>query len=632
MQRDNPARRLDKRLWLSLGVFATLIVLHQCLIQPSLIRMTSDAPVINIAGRQRMLSQKLTKAALAFVNADSMAARQRYQSELKNTLDTWTKAHASLRANHSNSDTSITALDEGYQSIERHFQSMAAAAQALVDGSSELPSRAELEVLLSHESDFLIRMNALVGLYESEARLHVWQLQMLGMTIMIIILATLLAFQFAVMRPELSIAGQKWEQIESRYQLLVESMTDGIVVFNRQGQIEFANRRFSSLLGIDPQRVVGQAASPYLNELDRKQFEHLLAARDEFSGPIDMKLHSTTGREVDVMISPRRLIDRHGNFEGLLLVVTDVTSRKTIEQRSQQLQIQLAHADRLKSMGAMAAALAHEINQPLGAISNYAEGILARLTGAKEDPQDMVAPLRQILRAAHRGGEIVRRTRNFARRRPYQADVASMNELVVEVAELCRPEARRRGVTIELSLDDELPTLTVDGIQIQQVLTNLIGNAFVALEQSENKPQWIRLSTCQSSGDSVEVTVADSGPGLPLDQAESLFEPFFTTEQNGTGLGLAIAHGIIEAHGGHIWTDLKVDSGAVFKFTLPMTPPWKHQNESSTEDEEPPTDSEAEHQSDLPPVVANHHRQATPPYLPVEPRSSDRTSSVSRAI
>lgn len=628
MQRDNPARRIDKRLWLSLGVFASLIVLHQCLIQPSLIQMTSDAPVINIAGRQRMLSQKLTKEALAFVNADSVAARQRYQAELKSTIETWTKAHASLRANHSTVDQATASLDEGYQSIERHFQSMASAAQALADGSSESPDRGELDVLLRNEPEFLTQMNALVGIYESEARQHVWQLQMLGMTIMIIILATLLAFQFAVMRPELSIAGQKWEQIESRYQLLVESMTDGIVVFNRQGQIEFANRRFSNLLGVDPQRVVGQAASPYLSDLDRKQFEHLLAARDESAGPIDMKLHSATGREVDVMVSPRRLIDRHGHFEGLLLVVTDVTTRKAIEQRSQQLQIQLAHADRLKSMGAMAAALAHEINQPLGAISNYAEGILARLTGTTQDPQDLVVPLRGILRAAHRGGEIVRRTRNFARRRPYQADLASMNELVIEVAELCRPEARRRGVTIELSLADELPMLTVDGIQIQQVLTNLIGNAFVALEQSQNRPPWIRLSTCRSSDDSVEVTVADSGPGLPGDQAQSLFEPFVTTEQNGTGLGLAIAHGIIEAHGGHIWTDLSADSGAVFKFTLPLTPPWQHQTESLAEDEESPGDAEA----DLLPAMAKPRLQAMTPYLPVETRSSDRTSSVPRAI
>lgn len=632
MQRDNPARRLDKRLWLSLGLFASLIVLHQCLIQPSLIQMTSDAPVINIAGRQRMLSQKLTKEALSFVNADSEATRQRYQSELKNTLETWVKAHASLRSNLSTADTVDSALDEGYRSIEPHFQSMAAAAQALADGSIESPDRAELDVLLSNEPEFLSRMNALVGRYESEARQHVWQLQMLGMTIMIIILATLLAIQFAVMRPELSIVGQKWERIESRYQLLVESMTDGVAVFNRQGQIEFANRRFSDLLGVDPQRVVGQPAAPYLNNLDRKQFEHLLAARDEFAGPIDMKLHSAMGREVDVMISPRRLIDARGNFEGLLLVVTDVTSRKASEQRSQQLQIQLAHADRLKSMGAMAAALAHEINQPLGAISNYAEGVLARLSDEIHDPQELVVPLRGILRAAHRGGEIVRRTRNFARRRPFHADLAAVNELVIEVVELCRPEARRRVVTMDLSLADDLPTITVDGIQIQQVLTNLIGNAFVALEQSATRPRWIKLSTLRSGDDSVEVTVADSGPGLPANQAQSLFEPFVTTEQNGTGLGLAIARGIIEAHGGHIWTDLSVELGAVFKFTLPLTPPWQHQSDSPADDEAATSDVESEHELDLSPIATNTSLRTIPPSLPVETRSSDRSFSVPRAV
>jgi signal transduction histidine kinase len=148
----------------------------------------------------------------------------------------------------------------------------------------------------------------------------------------------------------------------------------------------------------------------------------------------------------------------------------------------------------------------------------------------------------------------------------------SINVLIHEVEELCRPEARRRNVSIELNLADNLPEIPVDGIQIQQVLMNLIQNSFIALEHVDHFQRRIKLTTRLSPEDEVETSIADSGPGLPKQALQTWFKPFVTTQVHGTGLGLAIARGIVESHGGRIWNESICDEGAVFRFTLPLLP------------------------------------------------------------
>ena len=493
------------------------------------------------------------------------------RKELSRTLDIWRDAHARLvnQAATESGYASDRELQSGYQRLEPHFQAMNDAASALVKSHEGLIPRTALDSLLRHEPDFLNEMHSLVGLYERQSRGHVRQLQRMGLVIMIAILAALLLMQFGVMRPELNTVEREWEKNEAHYELLVESMTDGLVVIDRHGKVEFSNGRFGEMLGQSRDTLIGQPVLEFVAGIDHPPFQRLLAT-EENSPPVDLKLRRSDGVEIDTLISPRRMADGKGDFQNLLLVVTDTTARKSIEQRSQNLQTQLTHADRLKSMGTMVAALAHEINQPLGAISNYAEGCLTRLAGALTDPKELVAPLRSILQASVRGGEIVRRTRNFARRRPFQLASESINELIHEMEELCRPEARRRSVVIELHLGNDLPEVLVDGIQIQQVLINLIENAFHALDQVDPGQRKITLATCQRDEQTIEVSVKDSGPGVGLEKSQTLFEPFITTEVNGTGLGLTIARGIIDSHDGQIWNVPDVVSGAEFRFTLPI--------------------------------------------------------------
>ena len=520
-----------------------------------------------------MLSQQLTKAGLALVAAENADERDRHRSELASTLQVWKQAHVQLCAGEPATFFGRSAnesIQNGFKEIEPHFQVMVDAAERLLANPDADEQRTSLNQILNNESEFLKRMHALVGLYEQEARRHVQQLQNLGLTIMLVILCVQLLIQFGVLRPELSIVGREWEKIEADYELLVESMTDGLVVFDQRAHVVFANKRFSDMLGHNIPQLTGEHASLFICTRERDHFGRLFSVNPEALGPMDLQLCCASGRRIDTMISPRQMHDDQGIRQGLLLVVTDITERKAVEQRSRDLQTRLAHADRLKSMGAMAAALAHEINQPLGAISNYAEGCLARLSGSAADPAELASPLKGILRAAHRGAEIVRRTKDFVRLHPHRQESLSIDHLVHEVVELCRPEARRRGVSLELRLDDELPLILVDGVQIQQVLTNLIQNAFHALENREYGQRRIVVAAREFSKEELEVSVADSGPGIPGNLAETLFDPFVSSAENGTGLGLAIAREIVEAHEGRIWIESNSGGGAVFRFALPL--------------------------------------------------------------
>lgn len=574
--RDASIYRLGQRSWITFALIAALIVLHQCLLQPILNRLTTDAPVINIAGRQRMLSQRLAKSALAFTVAATPAEKELRKNELQTTLNEWRDAHQKLKVDRFDLilGTSRTPeIERRFAELEPHYAAMVLAAEQLANNPSDELQREALARLLTHEPEFLKQMHALVGSYEESARLHVRQLQFLGLLIMGVILITQVGMQLMVVTPAVQFVGREIEQSEMQYQGLVESMTDGLVVFKSSGAVKFANRRFGDLLGHGNEDLEGKPASIFIADPDRRRFSAMLADAPGGTEPVDLVFRHADGHHVETMISAQHLNGHDGLPDELLLVVTDVTARKAMEQRSRQLLDQLAHADRLRAMGAMAAALAHEINQPLGAIANYAEGCLTRLSQPPLESHDLTLPLEKILRATHRGAEIIRRARGFVRLRPHRITGESINSLVHEVEELCRPEARRRGISLELQLASDPLMIPVDGIQIQQVLTNLIQNAFAAMDAVEPYRRRIKVTTRIAGQDNVEVMVTDTGPGIPAEGAESWFEPFMTTREEGTGMGLAIARNIVEAHGGRIWAEANDEGGAIFRFKLPRQSP-----------------------------------------------------------
>lgn len=256
---------------------------------------------------------------------------------------------------------------------------------------------------------------------------------------------------------------------------------------------------------------------------------------------------------------------------GLSCCVQDITERRRAEEQTRKLRAQLAHVLRVSTVGGMAEVLAHELNQPLAAIGNYADGSLDILQSAATDSQDVRESLEHIGRLTRRAGKIIQRIRDLVRKdEPYRSSVPP-NDLVREVVELVGFEAQAKAVKIKLDLADELPLVLVDRIQIQQVILNLVRNAFDAIREIDQRTGKLAIQTRSAPVGSVEVTVRDTGKGLPDGAAEMCFEPFFTTKSDGLGLGLGISRSIIETHGGRLWTEPQTE-GATFRFTLPAVP------------------------------------------------------------
>lgn len=582
---SNPARRLGARAWIAVVLVAGLIIFHQLLLQPALTRLTTDAPVINIAGRQRMLSQRLSKAALALITASGPLERQARRDELQQILIEWTRAHRGLQRGDAGLNLPgqlEPEIQRAFAELEPHFLAIVTAAEDLLGsvtseavGTPPTPGQqAAVQAILAHESAFLDQMHAIVGLFETQARTHVAQLQSLGLWVMGAILGILLVIQLAVIRPAIQLVDREFAQSEDQYRQLVESMSDGMVVHDRHGRIVFANRRFAEMLGRPVESLPGLPAAVFIADADRRRYDALCGAAEPSPEPVEIGLCRADGRPLETMIAARALHDTEGAVRGALLVVSDVSAQRQAQQRTRELQDQLVHADRLKSMGELAAGLAHEINQPLGAIANYAEACLAQLGN---DPaglaEELRVPLERILQAALRGGAIIRRARRFSQLRPQALTPENLNELVASVEPLFRMEARRRGIDLIVQPDPQLPLLPVDSVQIQQVLTNLIQNAFEALERTPGYRRRVRIITKRLPNDGASVAVADTGPGVPDELCERIFEPFFTTRPEGTGMGLAIVRGILEAHGGSIVVEKNSDGGATLTVTLPPSSP-----------------------------------------------------------
>jgi len=248
--------------------------------------------------------------------------------------------------------------------------------------------------------------------------------------------------------------------------------------------------------------------------------------------------------------------------------VRDLTEHQQTEARLLELQSELVHVSRLSAMGEMASALAHELNQPLAAISNYMKGC-RRLLAVSADPNrsKIENALDRAAEQALRAGQIIRRLRDFVARGESEKRVESLSKLIEEAGALGLTGAREQGVQLRFNLNPEHDLVLVDRVQIQQVLVNLFRNALEAMAHSSRRE--LIASNNLVADDMIEIEVSDTGSGFPGDVKQNLFQTFFTTKETGMGVGLSISRSIIEAHGGTMWAETNPVGGATFRFTLP---------------------------------------------------------------
>jgi two-component system sensor kinase FixL len=360
------------------------------------------------------------------------------------------------------------------------------------------------------------------------------------------------------------------QESTSRLRSILDTMPDGVIVIDERGIIQSFSPAAQRLFGYAESEVVGQNVkmlmpSPYHEGHDGYLGHYLSTGERRIIGigrvVVGLRKNGETypmGLAVgEFHVGETRY------FTGF---VRDLTEEQHVMRRLNDLQAELLHASRLSVMGQMASTMAHELNQPLTAISNYLEASRHLLATGAGDTERIADLMEKAVAQAQRAGEVIRQLRQFVTKGETERSVESLNELVEEALALAMVEARQSSVRVQFNGDLALPSVLVDPVQIQQVVLNLVRNAVEAMQDSERRE--LTIATRVHS-DTVEVAVADSGPGIAAEVVERLFQPFVTTKETGMGLGLSICREIVEAHHGHLTMEKKATGGTIFRLSLP---------------------------------------------------------------
>jgi two-component system sensor kinase FixL len=356
---------------------------------------------------------------------------------------------------------------------------------------------------------------------------------------------------------------------------ILETSPDGLITIDEYGIINSFNPAAERLFGYRPDEVLGRNVACLMPEPYRGAHDGYL----EHYRRTGEKRIIGIGREVlgqrkDGTIFPLELAVGEVRAEGLRLFagfVRDVSARRQVEQRLQELQSELIHVARLSAMGEMASALAHELNQPLTAIINYAQATRRLINGIDDQRRAALAGLlEKTAQQASRAGQIIHRLRQFVAKGETERTLEDVNTLVEEASTLALIGAAGKGIAVRRVFAADLPPVFLDKIQIHQVVTNLIRNSIDALGEVERRE--IVICTRQHAADQVEISVTDSGPGLAPEVGARLFEPFVTTKPDGMGIGLSICRSIVDAHGGRLWASAAEGGGTAFHVSLPARP------------------------------------------------------------
>jgi PAS domain S-box-containing protein len=368
-------------------------------------------------------------------------------------------------------------------------------------------------------------------------------------------------------------AVEALRQSEERFRTLVQFSFD--VYWETDAQHRFTHQEFAESLADAP--AVGSEIGktrwemPYLEpdeEAWRKHRETLdahLPFRD-----FELARPAPDGSTRYVSVSGLPMFDDTGRFVGYRGVGRHVTERRLAEEALRAMQAELAHVNRVTTMGQLSASIAHEVNQPIAATVTNAQAAQRWLRAQPPDLDEVRASLGRIVEDGKRAGNVISGIRALIHKVPSRKDWFDLNEAILEMLVLTRSEALRHGISLQTRLAPRLPMVQGDRTQLQQVILNLILNAIEAMGDLDDGTRELWISTETEASGGVLVTVRDSGPGLDPADVERVFQAFYTTKPKGMGMGLAICRSMVEAHGGRMWASANESRGAVFQFTLPL--------------------------------------------------------------
>jgi PAS domain S-box-containing protein len=360
---------------------------------------------------------------------------------------------------------------------------------------------------------------------------------------------------------------------EAKIRRLVDANIIGIFISTQEGDVIEANDAFLRMVGYDREdlaagrvRWTDLTPAEWLDTTNRslEEIESTGTAR-----PYEKEYLHQDGSRVPVLIGAASLDERR---DKSVTFVLDLTERKRAEAQARTMQLELAHANRVETMGQMTASIAHEVKQPIAASVTNANAGMRWLSAQPPNLQEAQEAFAGIVEAGTRAREVVDRIQDLFKKAPPRKDRLDMNVVVREVIALGHGEAVKNGVSVQTQLEEHLPFVQGDRVQLQQVILNLMVNAIQAMGAMVDGTRDLHITTALAEPQSVLVAVRDSGPGMTSAIVGRAFDPFYTTKPGGLGMGLAICRSIVEAHGGRIWAVANVPRGATFHFTLPAAP------------------------------------------------------------
>lgn len=371
---------------------------------------------------------------------------------------------------------------------------------------------------------------------------------------------------------ERQLADEELRATEARFRTLVEAAADSFMLHAADSTVIDVNRQACENLGYSRHELIGMKPSDFDADLDAEALQRV----SERISPGDIITIETHHRRKDGTVFPVELRLRQVLQGGQWLTISlarDITERKRVEEereRRRLLEIELARVSRLTTLGELTASIAHEVSQPLGGMVASAGACVRWLAAEPPAIPEAHAALANIVADGKRAREVITRIRALSRRQALRQDPLDINYKIAEVLALTEHELRRHHIVLRKDLARNLPCVTGDPVQLQQVLLNLIINAIDAMNAVHDRPRELTIVSRADDSGHVLVEVRDSGIGLDPQRTEQLFEAFYTTKAEGIGIGLSISRSIIEAHGGRLWATANALHGAVFSFSLPV--------------------------------------------------------------
>jgi PAS domain S-box-containing protein len=416
----------------------------------------------------------------------------------------------------------------------------------------------------------LIKQARLIGMLYLEHRQasHVFTPERFGVL-------KLLASQAAISLENARLYADLQER-EARIRRLVDANIVGIFLWSVDGRIIESNDAFLRTVGYDRDDLVAgrmhwtELTPPEWNDRDRRAVEEVAATGT--AQPYEKEYFRKDGSRVPVLIGGAMF--EPGTAQGVAYVL-DLSERKRAEagareseRRYREIQTELAHANRVATMGQLTASIAHEVRQPITAAVTNAHAALRWLGGEPADFAEAQQALARIVNDGNRASDVIERIRALIKKAPRRQDRVDINDAIRAIVGLTRGEALKNDVSVRVELADGLPAIEGDRVELQQVIMNLIINAVEAMSGASKGPRELLVMTERGAEGGVLVTIKDSGPGVDPESLQRIFDPFYTTKSSGLGLGLSICRSIIEAHHGRLWAEANLPRGTTFHFAV----------------------------------------------------------------